>query len=40
MKLLFDEIFGESKKTFKKALGALYKKRLIDIQKKGIKLLN
>ncbi|MEN8120948.1 MAG: S1-like domain-containing RNA-binding protein [Bacteroidota bacterium] len=33
------EIFGESKKTFKKALGALYKKRLIDIENKGIKLL-
>jgi len=33
------EVFGESKKTFKKALGTLYKKRLIDIEKRGIKLL-
>ncbi len=33
------EVFGESKKTFKKALGTLYKKRLIDIENKGIKLL-
>jgi len=34
------EVFGESKKTFKKAVGALYKKRLIDITKQGIKLIN
>ena len=33
------EIFGESKKTFKKALGILYKKKLIDIKENGIKLL-
>ena len=37
-----DEIsvtFGISKKNFKKAIGALYKQRLIDIEEKGIKLL-
>ncbi len=34
------EIFGESKKTFKKALGVLYKKKLIDIKENGIRLLN
>jgi predicted RNA-binding protein (virulence factor B family) len=36
-----DEIyktFGESKKTFKKALGALYKKKKILIQENGIRL--
>ena len=33
------EVFGESKKTFKKALGGLYKKRLIEIEKSGIKLI-
>ena len=32
--------FGISKKAFKKSLGALYKKRLIEIQPKGIKLLD
>jgi predicted RNA-binding protein (virulence factor B family) len=31
--------FGISKKAFKKSLGALYKKRLIEIQADGIKLL-
>ncbi|MBU0483345.1 MAG: GntR family transcriptional regulator [Proteobacteria bacterium] len=31
-------LFGVSKKTFKKAIGALYKKRLITIDDKGIKL--
>lgn len=31
-------IFGVSKKTFKKAIGALYKKELIDISEKGIQL--
>ncbi len=31
-------LFGVSKKTFKKAIGALYKKRLITIDAKGIKL--
>ncbi len=31
-------LFGVSKKTFKKAIGALYKKRLISIDSKGIKL--
>ncbi len=34
------EVFGESKKTFKKALGGLYKKRLIEIKENGIRLLN
>jgi predicted RNA-binding protein (virulence factor B family) len=31
-------LFGVSKKTFKKAIGALYKKRLINIDTNGIKL--
>lgn len=31
-------LFGVSKKTYKKALGALYKKRLIIIEPSGIKL--
>jgi predicted RNA-binding protein (virulence factor B family) len=31
-------LFGISKKTFKKAIGALYKKRLISIDANGIKL--
>ncbi len=31
-------LFGISKKTFKKSIGALYKKRLITIDAKGIKL--
>ncbi|MFC1535309.1 hypothetical protein ACFL7M_18325 [Thermodesulfobacteriota bacterium] len=31
-------IFGVSKKSFKKALGNLYKKRLITLEKKGIRL--
>lgn len=31
-------LFGVSKKTFKKAIGALYKKRLISIDANGIKL--
>jgi len=31
-------IFGESKKTFKKAIGALYKKRKIAIEPNGIRL--
>jgi hypothetical protein len=31
-------LFGVSKKTYKKALGALYKKRLIIIEPNGIKL--
>jgi len=31
-------LFGVSKKTFKKAIGALYKKRLITIETNGIKL--
>jgi len=32
-------VFGASKKTFKKAVGALYKKRIIDISEEGIHLL-
>ncbi|MBI5676041.1 MAG: hypothetical protein HZC48_09495 [Nitrospirae bacterium] len=31
--------FGVSKKTFKKAIGALYKKRLITIESNGIRLI-
>lgn len=31
--------FGISKKTFKKSVGALYKKQLLSIEEKGIKLL-
>jgi uncharacterized protein len=31
-------LFGVSKKTYKKAIGSLYKKRLILIETKGIKL--
>jgi len=32
------KIFGASKKTFKKAIGALYKKRVINLEKEGIRL--
>ncbi len=32
-------VFGASKKTFKKAIGALYKKRIIQIGNNGIRLL-
>lgn len=32
------DMFGVSKKTFKKAIGALYKKRIITIEDKGIRL--
>ncbi|MFM7022799.1 MAG: S1 RNA-binding domain-containing protein [Flavobacteriales bacterium] len=32
------QIFGESKKTFKKAVGVLYKKRLILLEEDGIRL--
>ena len=32
------EIFGVSKKTYKKAIGALFKKRLISIEDNGIKI--
>ncbi|MFC1669915.1 S1 RNA-binding domain-containing protein [Spirochaetota bacterium] len=32
------ELFGESKSTFKNAIGALYKKKLIVIEKSGIRL--
>lgn len=34
------DLFGISKKAFKKAVGALYKQRKIEISKEGIKLLN
>lgn len=34
------ETFGISKKTFKKAIGSLYKARLITIEENGIKLVN
>jgi len=33
-------MFGVSKKTYKKAIGALYRKRLIAIESKGIKLIS
>ncbi len=33
------DLFEVSKKTFKKAIGSLYKKRLITIEKNGIKLI-
>jgi len=33
------DLFGVSKKTFKKAIGNLYKKRLITFEKNGIRLL-
>ncbi|RKX62997.1 MAG: hypothetical protein DRP37_00105 [Thermodesulfobacteriota bacterium] len=32
------DLFGVSKKTFKKAIGSLYKKRLIILEKDGIRL--
>ena len=32
------DLFGVSKKTFKKAIGNLYKKRLIALEKNGIRL--
>jgi len=37
---VINKIFGVSKKTFKKAIGTLFKKRLITIEEKGIKLNN
>ena len=36
---LIYRMFGVSKKTYKKAIGALYKKRLIDIEGDGIRLI-
>jgi predicted RNA-binding protein (virulence factor B family) len=36
---VISDIFGVSKKTFKKAIGNLYKKRLIILEKNGIRLL-
>lgn len=35
---LISDLFGVSKKSFKKAIGNLYKKRLIDLEEKGIRL--
>lgn len=35
---LIYELFGMSKKTYKKAIGALFKRRLITIEENGIKL--
>jgi len=35
---LISDLFGISKKSFKKAIGNLYKKRLIDLEEKGIRL--
>jgi predicted RNA-binding protein (virulence factor B family) len=32
------DIFGVSKKSFKKGVGTLYKKRLVDLEEKGIRL--
>ena len=37
---VINKLFGISKKTFKKSIGILFKKRLIVIDKKGIKLKN
>lgn len=34
------DTFGVSKKTFKKSIGALYKKRIISIEENGIKLIS
>ena len=35
---LIYSVFGESKKTFKKAIGGLYKKRMVILEKGGIRL--
>ena len=32
------QLFGASKKTYKKAVGALYKKRVISLEEEGIRL--
>ncbi len=37
---LISELFGMSKGAFKKAIGGLYKQRIINIQKDGIRLLD
>jgi predicted RNA-binding protein (virulence factor B family) len=37
---LISDIFGMSKGAFKKAIGGLYKQRIISIEKDGIRLLN
>ncbi len=36
--IVISGLFGVSKKTFKKAIGNLYKKRLITLEKNGIRL--
>ncbi|RLD09636.1 MAG: GntR family transcriptional regulator [Chlamydiae bacterium] len=35
---LIHDLFGASKKSYKKAIGALYKKRIIELEKNGVKL--
>jgi len=35
---VINKLFGISKKTFKKSIGILFKKRLIVLEKNGIKL--
>lgn len=37
---LISDLFGMSKKAFKKAIGGLYKERIISIEKDGIRLLD
>jgi hypothetical protein len=34
------KLFGVSKKTYKKAVGSIYRKRLITIENDGIKLIS
>ena len=36
--MIIEDLFGMSKKAFKKAIGSLYKQRIIDIGKDGIRL--
>ncbi len=33
-------VFGVSKKTYKKAIGALYRKRLVTLEEDGIRLVH
>ena len=37
---LISQLFGMSKKSFKKAIGGLYKQKIITIAKDGIRLVN
>ena len=37
---IISELFGMSKKAFKKAIGGLYKQKIIKIEKNGIQLIN